>query len=86
MRKRKGILLDLDEERAHHKDIFCVMSHSKENLEQMLRDLIEEASRWDLVPKPASMWWTSTYDSKQKVDMNFGTTSGCYKFPFEGKF
>ena len=45
------------------------MSHSQENLEQMRRDLIEEASRWSLVPKPVCLWWTSTYDSEEKVDM-----------------
>ena len=52
----------------------------------MLRDLVEEASRWDLVPKPASLWWTSTSDSEEKVDMILCTTSGCHKFPFEEKF
>ena len=45
--------------------------------------LIEEASRWDLVPKPASLWWTRTYDSEEKVNMILVTTSGCYKFPCE---
>ena len=29
-------------------DIFWIMSHSKEIVEQMFRDLIVEASRWDL--------------------------------------
>ena len=57
-----------------------------ENMERMLRDLIEEASTWDLVPKPASPWWTSTYDAEEKVDMNLGTTAGCHKFTFEEKF
>ena len=28
----------------------------KKNLEQMLCDLIEEASRWDLASKPTSLW------------------------------
>ena len=32
-----------------------IMSHSKEKMEQMLRDLIEETSRWDLVHKPGSL-------------------------------
>ena len=52
----------------------------------MLRDLVEEASRRDLKPEPASLWWTSTYDSKEKSDMNLGTTSGRYTFPFEENF
>ena len=47
----------------------------------MLCDLIEEAGRWDLVPKPESLWWTSTYDPEEEEDMNLGTSSGCYKFP-----
>ena len=50
MRKRSGILLDLEGERAHQicsfmwADNCWIVSHSKENLQQMLRDLIEEAS------------------------------------------
>ena len=31
------------------------MSHSKAHLEQMMKDLIEEAERWDREPKPASL-------------------------------
>ena len=62
------------------------MSHSKEHLEQMLRDPFEEASRWDLEPKPASLWWTSTYASEEKIDMILGTSTGCCKFPFEDEF
>ena len=66
-------------------DNFWIMSHSKENMVRMLRDLIELASRWDLVPKPASLWWTSTYDDEEKVDMILDTTAECHKFPFEEK-
>ena len=62
------------------------MSHSKENLAWMLRDLIKLASRWDLESKPASLWWTSTYASEEKNDMILGTSTGCYKFPFEDTF
>ena len=89
---RMGILLDFEDERAHQiysfmwADNFWIMSHSKKNLEQMPRDLIEEASRWDLVPKPACLWWPSTYGSEEKVDMILSTTSRCHKFPFEEKF
>ena len=61
-------------------DNFLIMSQSKEISEQMFRDLIEEANRWDLVPKQASLWWTCTYDSEKKIDMILGTTSGvCYE-------
>ena len=51
------------------------ISQSKENLEQMLRDLAEEASRRNLKPELASLWWTSTYDSEEKSDTILGTTS-----------
>ena len=92
MRRSSGTVLDLEEDGVHQicslmwADNFWIMSHSKENLEQMQRELTEEADKWDLVPKPASLWWTSTYDSEEKVDMNLGTTSGCYSFTFEDKF
>ena len=57
----------------------------KKKLEQMLRDLIEEAGRWDLVPKPTSLW-TGTYDPEERIDVSIHTTTGCHKFPFEEKF
>ena len=58
----------------------------KRKLEQMLRDLIEEAGRCDLVPKPTSLWWTGTYDPEERIDVSIYTTTGCHKFPFEEKF
>ena len=64
---------------------FWIMSHTKK-LEHMLRDLSEETSKWDLEPKPASLWWTSTYASEEKNDMIVGTSTGCCKFPFEDTF
>ena len=44
-------------------DNYWVTSHSKANLQQMIKDLIQEAEGWDLEPKPASLWWTSTCES-----------------------
>ena len=35
--------------------------HSNVHLEEMMRELIEEADRWDLEQKLASLWWASTY-------------------------
>ena len=67
-------------------DNFWMLSHSQRNLEQMLRDLIEEAGRWDLTPKPARLWWTSTCDSEEKCDLSINTTTGCHRFSFEEKF
>ena len=92
IKKRKDILLDMEGERANQicnfmwTDSSWIMSHSKENSEQMSRDLVEEASRWDLEPKPANLWWTSTYASEEKNDMISGTSTACYKFPFEDTF
>ena len=61
-------------------DNFWIVSHSKENLEQMQRDFFEEADKWDLVPKPASLWWTSTCYSEEKVDTDLGTSSDLINF------
>ena len=67
-------------------DNFWILSHSKENVEQMLQDVIEEASKLDLEPKPASLRWTRAYASEEKIDMILGTSKGCYKFPIEDTF
>ena len=64
-------------------DNFWVMSHSKSRLEQMLKDLIQEAKIWDLTPNPASLWWTSTYDSEQKKELMIDTETGSHRIPFE---
>ena len=48
MKKIQGILLDMECERVHQicssmwEDNFWIMSHSNDNLEHMLRDVIEE--------------------------------------------
>ena len=91
MKQRKGVLMDIEAEGGGEHQIcsfmwadnFWVISHSKKHLEQMLFDLIEEAAEVDLEPKPASLWWTSTYASEEKEDMIPGTSKGCCKFPFE---
>ena len=41
-------------------DNYQVMSQSKDHLDQMTRELTEEAGRWELKPQPASPWWSST--------------------------
>ena len=80
--KKRCILLDMEGEGVHQicsfmwADNFWIMSQSEGISEQMLRDLFQEASRWDLAPKLACLWWTSTCDDEEKVDMNSGTTSG----------
>ena len=62
------------------------MSHSKSYNEQMLRDLIEEAGKWDLVHKPASFWCTSTYEPEERCDLPTDTMSGRHKFLLEAEF
>ena len=85
MRKRSGVLLDLEGEGVQicssiWADNFWIISHSKENLEH--KQLIEEASKWDIKPKPASLWWTSAYEPEEKVDMILGTTLGVLQISF----
>ena len=65
---------------------FWITSHSKRNLEQMPRGLIEEAGKWDLVPMPASLWWTSTYQPEERSDLSIDTKSGSHRFPSVEKF
>ena len=62
------------------------MSYSKFHLEQVIKDLIQKAEKWDLAQKPASLWWTSTYDSEEKVDFSIDTKTGRHRIPFEEKF
>ena len=82
-----GVLLDFDGVRTHQTcsfiwaDNFWIMSHSKGYFEQMLRDLIEEVSRWDLEHKPASLWWTSTCEPEERCDFSIDTRSGRDRFP-----
>ena len=79
--------MNMEGERVHQlcsfmwADNFWIKPHSKEQLEQMLKDLIEEAGKVDLEPEPASLWWASTYASEEKDDMTLVTAKGCYEFP-----
>ena len=52
----------------------------------MLQDILEEAKKWDLLPKATSVWWRSTYEGEEKTDMNVTTNRGVFKFPFEENF
>ena len=81
MKQRNGVLMDVETEGGGEHQIcsfmwadnFWIISHSKKQLEQMLKDLIEGAAEGDLEPKPASLWWTSTYASEEKEEMSLGT-------------
>ena len=63
---------------------FWILSHSKSNLEQMLQDLIEKVGMWDLVPEPASHWWTSTFEPEESSDLSIDTKSFEEKFQILG--
>ena len=59
----KRMTVHLDEHRGEHLQIcsvlwtdkYWVMSHSKEHLKRMLKDLIAEAERLDLEPKTCEL-------------------------------
>ena len=51
-----------------------------------MKDMTKEAERWGLEPKPASLWWTSTYADEIMDDIEIGTSTGLHKPPFERKF
>ena len=48
-----------------------------------MTDLIEEAERLDLEPKPASLWWTSTDAVEKKEDRRIEKLKRSHKIPFE---
>ena len=51
-----------------------------------MNDLIEEAERWGLEPKLASLWWTSTNTSEEKKDFMIDTKTGHHRILFEEHF
>ena len=60
-------------------------SLTESHREQMLKDLIQEPEKWDLAPKPASLWWTNTYDPEGKLDLSMGAKTRSQRFPFKEK-
>ena len=67
-------------------DTYWNLSHSKTHLEQMMRDLIVKAKRWDLEPTPGSQWWTCTCADEMMDDIEIRTSTGLHKLPIEKKF
>ena len=51
-----------------------------------MKELIEEAEKWDLEPKPVSLWWRSTYIEEEIEDMVIKTVIGEHRLPLEKKF
>ena len=49
-------------------------------------DLIQEAEKWDLAPKPASLRCTSTYDSEENKDLKIDTRTERHRVSFEEMF
>ena len=84
-----GLLLDFKGEKAHQicsfvwADNFWIMSHFKQNLDRMLRDLVEEAEKWTLAPKPASLWWRSTYEEEERSEVLIAANGLRYEFTLE---
>ena len=92
MKTEVGVLMENCEGQAHQMcsfmwaDNYWIMSHSKTRLDQMMKDLNDEAERWNLEPKPASLWWTSTYASEMTEDITICTRTGRHRNPFERSF
>ena len=63
-----------------------IPSHSKEHRELMMKELVEEARRWGLEPKPASLRCTRTYACEELENMAIMTEAGEHKSPFANKF
>ena len=88
--KNMGLLLAFKEEKAQQicsimwADKFWITFHSRRHLEQMLRDFIEE-EKWDLAPKLASLWWTSTYEDEEGSEMLICHLWTEVKIPFRGE-
>ena len=62
------------------------MTHSKVHLEQMMREFIEEAERYDLEPKPASLWWSCTCADDTREDMMIKTAYGYAQVSLRNSF
>ena len=63
-----------------------IQSHSKTHLDQMMTDFIQEAERWDLELKPASLRWRSTFADEKMDDIEIRAKTRLHKLPFEKKF
>ena len=52
----------------------------QKNLGQVLHDLVEKAEKWDLAPKPASLWWGRTYKGEERSEVLVATDGLMHKF------
>ena len=51
-----------------------------------MKELVEEVERWDMEPRPASLWWTSTYGKEDKKEIVMVTAGGKQKLTFADEF
>ena len=58
----------------------------KSHLEKIIKDLIPEVEKWDLAPKPASLWWTSTFAFENRTDLSIDSKTGRHRIPIKRKF
>ena len=86
-RSRMGVHMDMRQGGAIKYAVFCgqtitgLCRTQKMHSGQMLKELIEEAGRWDPEQKPASLWLSSTCAKQDKEDMMIKTKSGRTSFP-----
>ena len=86
-----GVLTEEREGRDHQicsfmwADNYWIMS-PKAHLERMVKDFIEEAERWELEPKPASLWRKNTCAYEMMEDITISTRAGRQKILFEKSF
>ena len=59
------------------------MSHKKENVERMMKELVEEVERLDMEPEPTSLWRKSIDAREEKQDMVIEPAGGKHILPFE---
>ena len=67
-------------------DNFWIISHSARHLEQMLKDLIEEAAKVDLEPRPVCGVQAHALLKRRRRRSWAPQQTGCYKFPSEDEF
>ena len=92
IKKKMGVLMDTREGQAHQicsfmwTDNYWIMSHSKTHLEQMTKDLMEEAERWDLEPETCRSVVDKHLCLRDMEDFTISTRTGQHRIAFEKEF
>ena len=58
------------------------LSQSRGNLQQMMKECLEEVKRWDMQPEPRCLLWTSTSADEKSEDMIIRTAARENRLPF----